>query len=220
MSTTYFTVLLTGLLSFAFPRFATAAPSELGQEVRSTLRFFMATVPPLLLGAIAVRTIGMRLLYDERFTVAADILGYQLAGDVLRGASWIIAGPLLVRGQLRAFLLTEFVGACALAGLVRALLPLYGPPALGLGYVLGYAVYGGFVVAVQRHSNGIRGLWPAYLLCLGMTALALAANWCTSQSVIASPVLAASSVVLFLAGPARETVLRRVRALVGRITKS
>lgn len=211
ISTTYFSVLLGGLLSYSFPRFAAAKDGdEIGTELRAALRFASLAIPPLLIIAILFRRFGIHLLYDSRFEIAADILGYQLAGDVIKASAWLIAGPLLVRGKLKAFLITEIVGAIVLGGLMRGLLPWLGAEALGVGYLIGYACYAMLATAILRWACGVVGLWPWVALSFGWSIVAVAANELSRSAEPLVIVPAAGVAFLFAARPLQAHVRMRL----------
>lgn len=216
ISTTYFGLLLGGMLGYSFPRFAAASGSgELEAEMNDALRFCGKVVPPLLILAVVLRRETIHVLYDDRFSVAAEILGYQLAGDVLKATSWVLAGPLLVRAQLRAYLVTETVAAISLAALSVVFTRLWGPTGLGLAYLVTYGIYAVVVAVAISRTFGTRTFGKELLFSALFAGLALTLNALTKETSILSSVLVAATLIAIALGPLRAQILTRLRAKSG-----
>jgi PST family polysaccharide transporter len=166
ISAQYFSVVLTGLSAYFFPRYVAAKDSAaLSDEVHSAASFVMRWGLPLLLVAIVVRVPLIRLFYADEFQGAASLLGFQLAGDVAKGVAWAYAGPLLLRGNIRGFLITEgayaVVGTASMVVLVRML----GLDGAGLAYTVSYCLYLIVAVGVAKRFEGVATsmrhvVWP------------------------------------------------------------
>ncbi len=168
---TYLGVVLSGLGSFVFPRYATATEDTVTTEIANAERFVLQLTPPLVLMAIAAREPVLHLLYDERFVPAASVLGVQLAGDICKTLSWVYAGPFLYRGMTRAFLFTETIGSLLLGVLALLLVPRLGLIGTGYAYLVTYVIYLVVTWWVVRRSfknpPGLRGVVTAISLsCL------------------------------------------------------
>lgn len=149
----YLSMVLSGVANFAFPRYAVAKTTEaLQAEVDATADFVAKYAPPLVLLAASFSGLAISLLYSSKFSTAAEILRWQLAGDVAKCFSWAWAGPLLYRGRVRAFLFTESSVALLMGGLPWLLIPLFGPVGVGISYCVSYALYAVIVALVARRS--------------------------------------------------------------------
>jgi O-antigen/teichoic acid export membrane protein len=157
IATTYISAILAGVGNFYFPRFAAAAPGrDLDEEVHACADFVLRYAPVLAFAAIAFRSEVIRVLYSDRFVLASDMLGFMLAADVLRVVSWSYAGPLPMRGAVRAFLLTE-VGALAVgAPAVWMSVRWFGAMGVGIGFFGLNVVYLGIAAFVASRSCGIQ----------------------------------------------------------------
>ena len=81
------------------------------------------------------------LVLSHEFTGAAELLRYQLLGDLFHMASWCIALLLVARGDLRAMLALEVGGALLLALVSTALMPRFGAEGATLAYLVENIVY-------------------------------------------------------------------------------
>ena len=168
----YLTMVLSGLGNFAFPRYATAESTEALQAELDTAAGFVAKyAPPIVLLAATFAGLGIKLLYSSRFDPAIDVLRWQLAGDVAKCFAWVYAGPLLYRGKVRAFLLSELTAAVLLGGLPWLLVPTLGLAGTGVAYLLTYAGYLALTVAITRASLGVHAQPQHLALAFGSTAL-------------------------------------------------
>lgn len=168
----YLSMLLSGIATFAFPRFAKATSvEELQAEVDTTTAFVARFAPPVVLMATALCGIGIHLLYSASFDPAIEVLRWQLAGDVAKCFAWAYAGPLLYRGKLRTFLVTEFIVAGLLAGLTWVLVPRTGLAGAGQAYTAAYVAYLGVTAVAARTSLGVTARRRDLLVGLASTAI-------------------------------------------------
>lgn len=149
----YLSMILGGIGTFAFPRYAAAqTPEALQIEVDRTAHFVARFAPPIIVLAIAYSDIGVRLLYSDRFDTAMEILKWQFAGDFAKCLAWVYAGPLLFRMRIRAFLVTELIAAVVLATSAYLLVSLDGPRGVGQAYLITQAIYLPIVAVALRVS--------------------------------------------------------------------
>jgi PST family polysaccharide transporter len=157
MDTLAFSFMVGALGSYVFPRYA-AAPdgAALGAEIEHAMRFVVRVMPPLLLLAIAFREVGIRVLFSHRFDEAAVLLGRLLAVDMLRAAGWILVGPLLLRGHLRAYLASELLAAGTMSGLSQLFIHRYGLNGIAIASPIAHAVSIAVSVIALRVSCDVR----------------------------------------------------------------
>lgn len=169
IGTTYFQAVLQGVGQFYFPRYAAARTAdELTNEVHGAASFVLRYTPMLAFLAISYADVIVHALYSDKFRLASEMLGFMLAADILKAASWSYAGPLPMRGRVSAFLVTE-VSAFALG------IPLYwmaihflGPQAVGVGMLGNTAIYLMVAMAVTRRSCGVRAEPRHIVAALGL----------------------------------------------------
>jgi O-antigen/teichoic acid export membrane protein len=177
VASTYFGMGLAGLGTVYFPRYGLArGPAELAVEIHSATAMVLRQAPPLILLAMAVRVPLIHALYSDRFNLAAEMVGFQMAGDLCKGISWAQAGPLLYRGKVRAFLLSEALGAVALALPTVVLAPWLGAEAASVGYLIGYSFYVVLTKVIVERACEVKLPWGPVLMALafGVAAAGLA----------------------------------------------
>ncbi len=181
IGTTYFSAVLQGIGQYYFPRYASARDAdELTAEVHAAAGFVLRVTPPLVFLAITLREPLIAVMYDSRFTLAGQMLGYMLATDILKAVSWSYAGPLPMRGQVRAFLLTESVALVVGVPMVAAAIHWLGPSAIGLGLLASTVVYLGVAAAVVSRACGVT-VAPWHLAtAAGLSVSAAAYAWMIS----------------------------------------
>ena len=173
----YFTFIVGSLGTYYYPRFAAASDSSaLEAEVRSAARLVLRIGPPIVLALVALSGPILTMLYSNRFAAAAVILGPQLAGDIPRAISWTYAGPLLYRGRLRAFVVTEMAGGLLMGVGSVLFVRRFGLEGVGVGYVVTYLVYLPLTAFLLRGAAGVALSWRELGIALGFCAVLSAAD--------------------------------------------
>jgi O-antigen/teichoic acid export membrane protein len=193
---TYFALVLSSLGNFSFPRYAAApTPSALEGEIRTAVKFILRTAPPIILIAIAFRVEIVRILYSHKFDDATDLLGLQMAGDLAKAVAWAQAGPLLYRGKVNAYLVTEIVGATLMIGTSLALIPLFGLVGVGYAYISTYVAYLIVTALIVKRACGVTLGVSRLLTTIAMTAALLAALYAVSAHPYARYAVAGVAIV-------------------------
>jgi PST family polysaccharide transporter len=96
---------------------------------------------PVLLAIMGMAPWLMKLLYSSAFTGAAELLRWQVLGDVLKLAGWPLGFVVLASGKGRAYLLAESIGAVTLVGGTWLGLAAFHLEAAGIGYCAMYLIY-------------------------------------------------------------------------------
>lgn len=212
----YIGIVLQGLGTGIFPRYAAAKPEDLATEVDAGIRFVLDVAPPVILIAIAVREPVMRLLYSAEFQMASEMVGYQMAADLAKAVSYVYAGVLLYRGNMRAFLVTEVVVALLLGLIPMVLIPLIGPPGASYGYAITYSVYALLTSVVLARACDVPIRWRVQAFTLGFTVVASG----LVAACLAWPMLRFVVLAVGLAWASQSalatTVVAKVRTLAGR----
>lgn len=175
---------------------------------------------PILIAMIGAAPWVIHLLYSAAFVPAASLLRWQIAGDVLKLASWPVAYVLLASGRGRAYMLTEVAAAVVFVACTWLLLPLLGIEAAGVGYFAMYLFYFPVIYMLARRTIGFA--WAARVLRL-FIALAAAAS-VTLASCYEHPLLGAAVAAVivgaFLVAALfimREALPPRLAAIVARV---
>ncbi|MFE0013700.1 O-antigen translocase [Mesorhizobium sp. NPDC059054] len=156
ISMTYIGFVLSAMATDYFPRLSGTIRdhSAATQLVNDQTEVALILVGPILLLLMGLAPTVISLLYTAEFGQAAEILRWQILGDLLKVLSWPLAFVLLASGLNRAFLLAEAGAAIVFVGVVWIDLPLLGPIGTGVGFLALYLFYLPTVFLIARHSIG------------------------------------------------------------------
>ncbi len=152
ISTAYLAVITTGLSVYYLPRLSrlhTAA--EIRNELRSFYRFIFPIVIALSLTVYFCRVWILHILYTEAFAPAADLMIWQLMGDVIKISSWGMAFLLVAKGMTKLFVISEIVFAASMYFGTKVLIAYQGELAPVMVYFFTYALYFVFVLISISH---------------------------------------------------------------------
>jgi O-antigen/teichoic acid export membrane protein len=218
IGTTYFSAILSGVGYYFFPRYAAAQTAkDLEGEVHSAADFVLRYTPVLAFLAIAFRDVIIHLLYSDRFALASDMLGFMLAADITKAVSWSYAGPLPMRGKVRAFIVTESMAIVLGVPLVWCAIKLLGPVGVGAGMLANSACYSVVAAYVTHRSCGIEikttQLLRGISLAAGAAAYCVLMNHWSWLRWATLPILVLWAAKTGLLASARKTLLRWAKRL-------
>ena len=200
ISMTYLGLVLQAMATDYYPRLS----EKLGDQ--PALRRLVAEqteVALLLAAAVLLLMMGaaplvLHLLYSSEFRQAADLLRWQVLGDLLKVAAWPLGFVLLAAGRNRAYVANEALAMGVFVGATTLLLPVLGLKAAGLAFVCMYAAYlCAAAVAVRRtlgsaamsHPMLLLGTGGALLLVLASTLLGSVAALLTGTALSGASLL-------------------------------
>ncbi|MDF1776196.1 MAG: O-antigen translocase [Rhizobiaceae bacterium] len=182
---------------------------------------------PVLLLLIGLAPWAITLLYSAEFAPAADLLQWQIVGNVFKLASWALAFSIVAAARSKTFFLMELSFNIVFLTMIWFLMPILGLRVTAIAFLVGYIVYFVTVNILAHTLQGFR--WQALsllLLALHVTlALALLALAQTAPegAAIASVCLALATglfglrVVLIKMGPEGRVAayFARIYAAIG-----
>lgn len=122
---------------------------------------------PALLAMITLAPWVIHLLYASSFAPAAEVLRWQVLGDILKIASWPMGFILLAQGRGGLFIATEFLWNAAYLGAIVLGIQEWGLVIAGVGFWFAYLVLFGVVAWVAtrliRYKTNRRN-WTLVLL--------------------------------------------------------
>jgi PST family polysaccharide transporter len=133
--------------------------ASLVTELRHAYRFLLPLVIVLAVAIYAARGWVTLLLFNDGFKPANDLYAPQLAGDVIKIASFILSYLMLAKAMTRLFVISEFVFAGSYLLLVYALTARFGLVGAVYAFTTNYALYLVFNVWVVRRYLGGLGQW-------------------------------------------------------------
>lgn len=173
---------------------------------------------PVFLTMLGIAPWVIELLYASSFHPAAEVLRWQVLGDVLKVCSWPLGFIILAAGDGRTFVLTESIAVAVFVILTLLLLPLHGVVATGQAFVGMYLVYLPLVYALARRKTQFRWSRGVFVLMNALLLVASAVIVAGVWSEKAAAILGGFGVVGFgLHGLGR---LGRMANLSGRLGKT
>lgn len=163
ISMTYLGLVLQAMAADYYPRLSEAIhePEHARRIVNEQTEVGLLLGGPIILAALGLAPLGLDSLYSSAFRPAAELLRWQMLGDVLKIASWPAGYVLLAANRGRMFLLLEGIGWGVFLGATWLLLPSTGIRAPGIAFLLMYAAYLPLVLVAARQT--IRLSWSSVL---------------------------------------------------------
>lgn len=93
------------------------------------------------------------LLFSAQFAPVTDLFAYQLVGDVLKIASWIMGYILTAKAYVGMFILSEVLFSLCFVGLAFLLIRMYGLEGASMAYALTYVIHFAFMVCVMKYKR-------------------------------------------------------------------
>mgnify|MGYP001392221096 CR=1 FL=1 len=141
-----------------YPRLAAtmAEPEAATRLVNEQTEVALLLCGPVLLALLGTAPWVIHLLYSPAFAPAADILRWQLLGDVLKVMSWPLGFVLLASGAGKTFIATEALGMGAFVAVTALAVKPFGPVGTGWAFLVMYLCYLPCVYAIARTRIGFR----------------------------------------------------------------
>jgi O-antigen/teichoic acid export membrane protein len=175
---TYITFVLGAMATDYYPRLTAVIQDHAAtiRLVNEQTEVALLLAGPVLIAMLALAPWIIRLLYTAEFAVAADILRWQVLGDILKVMSWPLGFVLMAAGRGKTYLFTEstVIAVFVLGTFVG--LPWFGIEATGIAFLGLYAVYLPLVFWLARWRIGFA--WRREVLAqagalAGMAALVM-----------------------------------------------
>jgi O-antigen/teichoic acid export membrane protein len=158
VSMTYIGFVLGAMGTDFFPRL-TATINEHPQArklVNEQAEMALLLAGPVLLGMITLAPWVIHLLYAASFAPAADVLRWQVLGDIFKVASWPLGFILLAQGRGGIFIATELTWNVVYLGAITLGIQEWGLVMAGVGFWIAYLIYYGLVVLVASRLIGYK----------------------------------------------------------------
>lgn len=191
ISMTYIGFVLAAMGTEFYPRLTAAINDHaaVNRLVNEQTEVALLLAGPVFLAMIGLAPWVIELLYSDSFSPAAEMLRWQVIGDIFKVASWPLGFIFLAAGDGRRFILAETMAWGSFVLLTWLGLPLLGVVATGVAFFGMYAVLLPVVYILARHKTGFR--WAPTvsrqfgLLSLSAFAVLVIAEWATLFGMIA-----------------------------------
>ncbi|NMM81604.1 polysaccharide biosynthesis protein [Acidovorax sp. SRB_14] len=158
ISMTYIGFVLTAMGTDYYPRLTAAIHDHaaVNRMVNEQTEVALLLAGPVFLAMMGLAPWVIDLLYSQSFHPAAEVLRWQVLGDILKVVSWPLGFIILAAGNGRTFMLTETLAVSVFVILTWLGLPLMGVAASGMAFFAMYAVYLPMVYWLARRRTGFR----------------------------------------------------------------
>ena len=157
ISALYLTLITTTLSLYYLPRIA-----EIRQwpEMRRELLLVYRTVLPLVIVASIViflaRDLIISLLFASDFRPMRVLFAWQMAGDVVKIGSWLLAFLMIGRGLVKSFITTEIIAGLMFWLATIVCTQLFGFKGVAIAHLVTYSTYAVVVAALTISTPGRR----------------------------------------------------------------
>ena len=141
ISSMYLMVITTALGIYYLPRLSELhSKNEIKKELLGGYKIIMPVVIVLALALYLMRDLVIIILFSQGFRAMRDLFFWQLCGDVIKIASWLLAYLMLAKAMVKLFIVTEVVFGVAFVLLSLALSERYGLEGVALAHFINYVV--------------------------------------------------------------------------------
>jgi polysaccharide transporter, PST family len=155
VSDAYLLFLTTAINIYYLPKLAsTHERKSLVVELRSAYRHLMPAVIALATLVYFLRNAVTHFLFSADFAAANPLYGPQLAGDVLKIASFVLSYLMLAKAMTRLFIVSECVFAVSYLALVYVFTAYFGLIGAMYAFAVNYFLYFLFNIGVARRYLG------------------------------------------------------------------
>ena len=195
---TYLGFVLGAMATDYYPRLSAVIsdPITASRLVNEQTEITLSLCAPVVIAMLGLAPWLIEFLYSSEFRPAADILRWQLLGDILKVISWPLSFVILARGDGKTFIFTEALAFTAFVIVTYIWMPSFGVTATGIAFLALYAVY--LPLVWWLGGRGIAFRWSKSAI-LQAIALIIAATTVITLSLYDDFLSAAVAVVLSFA---------------------
>lgn len=146
ISEAYLAIITIALSTYYLPQLSKLSSfNEIKKEAQRTALVLIPIVIILSFLVYLLRDIIIYVLFTKEFTTARDLFSVQLIGDVLKIFAWIFAYPMISRGAIKWYVISEITFAVFFVLLSWLCICLFGLQGANIGYTVNYMFYAMFM---------------------------------------------------------------------------
>lgn len=156
ISETYLMLITTTLSIYYLPKLSSIDNvKELKKEILYVSKIIMPIVILMALAIFFLKDFIITLLFSESFKPMAELFLFQLLGDVVKIASWMLGFILVAKRMTKLFVFSELFFKITFIGLSVLLMNSYGLIGITMAFFLNYILYLGFLYfSLKGYLNG------------------------------------------------------------------
>ena len=142
ISEIYLTVITFSLSIYYLPKLSSVNDKQtLKKEIFKGYKLILPVVFVLSILMYLFRDLIILILFSKEFNPVRDLFLYQLIGDVLKIASWLLSFMMIAKAMTKEFLITEVVSISLFLILSLCFFNNYGVLGLTYAFAINYAIY-------------------------------------------------------------------------------
>lgn len=153
ISTMYLMVVTTTLSIYYLPRLSEITnKAELRKELWQGYKIIMPIVIAMTVAIFLLKDVIIWLLFTQEFEPMRDLFLWQLIGDVLKIAAWLLAYLMLAKAMTKTFITTEIVFSLSFVLLSIWFVDQYGLVGMSYAFAANYSLYLLVMIVVTKNK--------------------------------------------------------------------
>ncbi len=142
ISSTYLMLITTTLSIYYLPRLSEIKDNlVLRKEIIYGYKIILPVVITIAIGIYFFRDLAILILFTDEFMSMSDLFFYQLVGDVLKIASWLLASLMIAKAMTRVYIITEVLFSLSFIWLSILMIDIYGLIGVTMAFAINYLIY-------------------------------------------------------------------------------
>ena len=142
ISDAYLMLITTIISTYALPKYSSIqCNKELRKEVFYLLKIIVPIVFMIALCIYLLRHLVIVILFSKSFMPMESLFHFQLLGDVVKIAAWIVANTFLAKASVKMFIALEVAFTLSFVGLSVLCFNIFGLYGLTLAFFINYIIY-------------------------------------------------------------------------------
>jgi len=151
ISTMYLMIVTTSLSVYYLPRLSEIQDNkELRREILNGYKIIMPIVSVLAIGIYLSKELVIRIAFTDEFFPMIELFAWQLIGDVIKIASWLLGYLMLAKAMTRIFIYTEILFSVLFVVLSIVFIEMFGLVGATYAFSLNYFLYLIMMICIFR----------------------------------------------------------------------
>lgn len=155
VSTMYLMIVTTSLSVYYLPRLSEIQDnSDLKKEIISGYKIIMPIVIVLAFGIYVFRELAVHIAFSDKFLPMLELFKWQLIGDVIKIASWLLGYLMLAKAMTKVFIYTEIGFSVLFVVLSIIFIDNFGLVGITYAFSVNYFLYLIMMILIFRKKFG------------------------------------------------------------------
>ena len=151
ISEVYLTFITSSLAVYYLPRLSEIKQEkDFKKEIFHTSKIILPIVFCLALIIFLIKYFVISILFTSEFLPMIPLFKYQLAGDVIKIACWLLAYNMLAKAMTKTFIISEIIFNLTFIGLMMVCVSYFGLIGTTIAFCINYIIYFVFLIFVFR----------------------------------------------------------------------